>query len=161
MKTVWKVFDKTIDFLLAICVFAIAAICLSQIFARFIVNSSIPWSDEACRYLFVVTVSLGASVCVRDKCLIAVDLIPEKLKGTARFLYILILNIMVILFAIVLLVYGYQFAQMNMKQISSSMHIPMGVVYMVLSLSGLLIIVSTLRNIVYDCLARVKRGGNV
>jgi TRAP-type C4-dicarboxylate transport system permease small subunit len=158
LKTVWKAFDTALNYILAICVLTITVLCLSQIFARFIINSSISWSDEACRYLFVITVSLGAGVCVRDRCLIAVDLIPQKLNGMFRFYYILILNILVICIAYVLLVYGYQFAQMNMKQLSSSMHIPMGIVYMVLSLSGLLIIISTLRNIVSDFKGRKKKG---
>ncbi len=161
MKTVWKVFDMVLNYILAICVLAIVIICLSQIFARFVINSSISWSDEACRYLFVITVSLGAGVCVRDRCLIAVDLIPQKLKGVSQFIYILVLNILVICMAVVLMVYGYQFAQMNMKQVSSSLHIPMGIVYMVLSLSGLLILISTLRNIVSDVSAKVKKGGSL
>jgi len=161
MKTVWKVFDSILNSILALCVLSIAVLCLAQIFARFIVNSSLSWSDEACRYLFVVTVSLGAGVCVRDRCLIAVDLIPQKLKGNARFFYTLALNLLMLCIAYVLLVYGYQFAQMNMKQISSSLHIPMGIVYMVLSVSGLLIIISTLRNIVADIVSKVKKGGSV
>lgn len=161
MKTVWKVFDATLNWILAICVVAITVICLSQIFARFVINSSIPWSDEACRYLFVVTVSLGASVCVRDRSLIAVDLIPQKLKGRFKFYYSLALNILVMCMAYILMVYGYRFAQMNMKQQSSSIQIPMGVVYLVLSLSGLLIIVSTLRNIVYDFMEDKKKGKNI
>ena len=161
MKTAWKIFDTILNSILALCVLGIAVICLAQIFARFVVNSSLPWSDEACRYLFVITVSLGAGVCVRDKCLIAVDLIPLQLKGNVQFFYVLALNILVMCIAYVFLVYGYQFAQMNMKQISSSLHIPMGVVYMVLSLSGLLIIISTLRNIVSDFMSRVKKGGSV
>ena len=161
MKTVLKVFDTALNYILAICVLAITVICLSQIVARFIINSSIPWSDEACRFLFVITVSLGAGVCVRDRCLIAVDLIPEKLKGTAKFIYILVLNLLVICIGIVLLVYGYQFAQMNMKQVSSCLHIPMGQIYMVLSLSGLLISISAFRNIVIDFQSRAKKGGNI
>jgi len=143
------------------CVLAITLICLAQIFARFIVNSSLPWSDEACRYLFVITVSLGAGVCVRDRNLIAVDLIPQKLKGKVRFYYALVLNILVMCMAYVLLVYGYRFALMNMKQLSSSMQIPMGIVYLVLSLSGLLIIISTLRNIVYDFKERDDKGKTI
>jgi len=63
--------------------------------------------------------------------------------------------------AYVLLVYGYRFAQMNMEQLSSSLHIPMGIVYLVLSLSGLLIIISTLRNIVFDFKERRKKGNNI
>jgi len=161
LKTVWKVFDATLNWILAMCVLAITLICLAQIFARFIVNSSLPWSDEACRYLFVITVSLGAGVCVRDRNLIAVDLIPQKLKGKVRFYYALVLNILVMCMAYVLLVYGYRFALMNMKQLSSSMQIPMGIVYLVLSLSGLLIIISTLRNIVYDFKERDDKGKTI
>jgi C4-dicarboxylate transporter DctQ subunit len=161
VKTLWKIFDATLNWILAICVLAITLICLAQIFARFIVNSSLPWSDEACRYLFVITVSLGAGVCVRDRNLIAVDLIPQKLKGKIRFYYVLVLNILVMCMAYVLLVYGYRFAQMNMKQLSSSMQIPMGIVYLVLSLSGLLIIISTLRNIVYDYMERDEKGKTI
>lgn len=62
--------------------------------------------------------------------------------------------------AYVLLVYGYRFAKMNMKQLSSSMQIPMGIVYMIISLSGLLIIIYTLRNIVFDFKARANKGKN-
>lgn len=161
MKTVWKVFDTILNFILAICVSAITIICLAQIFARFVINASIPWSDEACRYLFVITVSLGAGVCVRDRSLIAVDLIPEKLKGRVKLYYSLVLNILVMCFAYVLLVYGYRFAQMNIKQQSSSIQIPMGIIYMVLSLCGLLIIINTLRNIAYDFMGRQKKGRNI
>ena len=143
------------------CGLAITIICLSQIFARFVINSSIPWADEACRFLFVVTVSLGTGVCVRDRSLIAVDLIPEKLKGSVKFYYSLALNILLMCMAYVLLVYGYRFAQMNMMQLSSSMQIPMGIVYLVLSLSGLLIIIYTLRNIVFDFKERAKKGKNI
>lgn len=160
MKTVWKVCDATLNFLLALCSLAITIICLSQIFARFILNSSIPWADEACRFLFVICVSLGAGVCVRDRSLIAVDLIPEKLKGRVKFNYSLVLNILLMCMAYVLLVYGYRFAKMNMKQLSSSMQIPMGIVYMIISLSGLLIIIYTLRNIVFDFKARANKGKN-
>jgi TRAP-type C4-dicarboxylate transport system permease small subunit len=106
----------------------------------------------------VITVCLGAGVCVRDRCLIAVDLIPQKLAGMAGYFYGLVLNILVMCMAYVLLVYGYRFALMNMKQVSSSMHIPMGMVYLVLSLSGLLIIISTLRNMVVDFRKREKKG---
>jgi TRAP-type C4-dicarboxylate transport system permease small subunit len=111
--------------------------------------------------LFVVVVSLGAGVCVRDRCLIAVDLIPEKLKGMAKFYYILFLNILVMCMAYILLVYGFRFAQMNMQQLSSSMYIPMGIVYMVLSLSGLLIMISMLRNIAFDFRNMKKQGRNI
>jgi len=161
LKTVWKAFDTALNYTLAICVLAITVICLSQIFARFIINSSLPWSDEACRYLFVVTVSLGAGVCVRDRNLIAVDLIPQKLKGAVGFYYVLVLNVLVMCMAYVLLVYGYRFAEMNMEQLSSSLHIPMGIVYLILSLSGLLIIISTIRNIVFDFKERRKKGKNI
>ena len=104
--------------------------------------------------------SLGAGVCVRDRNLIAVDLIPQKLKGKIRFYYILALNFLVMCMAYVLLVYGYRFAQMNMMQLSSSMQIPMGIVYLILSLSGLLSIISTLRNIFYDFKDRDAKGMN-
>jgi TRAP-type C4-dicarboxylate transport system permease small subunit len=161
LKTFWKAFDTSLDLVLALCVLAITLICLSQIVARFIINSSISWSDEACRYLFVVVVSLGAGVCVRDRNLIAVDLIPAKLKGKVKFFYVLVLNILVMCMAYVLLVYGFRFARMNMQQLSSSMYIPMGIVYMVLSLSGLLIIVSTLRNIAFDINEAKQQGWNI
>ena len=49
----------------------------------------------------------------------------------------------------------------NMMQLSSSMQIPMGIVYLVLSLSGLLIIISTLRNIVYDFMERDDKGKTI
>lgn len=53
MKQFWKVLDGLVNFLLALGILGVAVVCFAQIVARSIFNSSIMWSGEASRYLFV------------------------------------------------------------------------------------------------------------
>lgn len=148
MSKFWKVLDFVLDGLVTLAMIAIAVICVSQIIARFIFKVSIVWANEASCYLFVYVVFMGAFILVRDKGFICMDLIQSKIPQKGRFLYDLLLQILLVVYAAVFAIYGYQFAARNAIQVSSAMHLPMNLVYSIIPISGCLMIVFSLKNIV-------------
>ena len=148
MAKFWKVLDNVMDALITAAMIGIAVICISQIISRFVFKHSIVWANEASCFLFVYVVFLGAFILIRDKGFIRMDLIQSKIPAKGRFVYDLLLQILVIVYAVVFLIYGFEFAQRNAIQVSGAMHLPMNVVYMIMPVSGFFMILYSLRNIV-------------
>jgi len=160
MKTFWKIMDTLMDTLLAILLFAIAVICIAEILSRTLIGPSIMWSNEASRYLFVYVVFVGAAVLTRDDDFIRMDLIQAKIPGKVRYYYDMVLQLLIICYAIVMLKNGYAFALKNGIQRSSAMHIPMNYLYMIMPVSGFMIILYALRNIVRETRKNFGKGGH-
>ncbi len=148
MAKFWKVLDTVMDTLTTIAMIGIAGTCIMQIISRFIFKHSIIWANEASCFLFVYVVFMGAFILIRDNGFIRMDLIQSKIPKKGRFIYDLILQILVIVYAFVFLIFGFQFAQRNSIQVSGAMHLPMNVVYSIMPVSGFFMIIYSLRNIV-------------
>lgn len=161
MKTVWKIVDFVIDILLAIGMLGIVIMCMSEIIARNIFSSSISWSGEAARYFFVYVVFIGAAALARDRDYICMDLLKVKVPDSIRFYYNLALDIALMIFAIVLMYSGYGLAVRNSIQVSAALGLPKNIVYMVMPISGVLIIVYTIRNIYNDIIQKFQEGNQL
>jgi TRAP-type C4-dicarboxylate transport system, small permease component len=129
--------DKTIEYLVFVSSFGFAVVSVLQIFCRVVLNNSLPWSEEAARYLFVLTVFFGAILCVNDKMHTSVDILLEHLPFKAKRWHGLAVYGLMFFFCMYLMVYGWQIAMRNMHQISSAMRIPIGYVYLCIPVSGL------------------------
>ena len=61
------------DWLLVVQIGLIVTIVLAAVFFRYVINHSLPWSDEAARYLFVWLTLLGSSAVLRERAHIRVE----------------------------------------------------------------------------------------
>ena len=84
MKKFFRGFDLVIDVLMILCSVGFVTLAFAQVVCRFVLNSSLTWSEELCRYLFVEMVFLGAGVCVLEKKHASVDIIVNLLPAGAR-----------------------------------------------------------------------------
>lgn len=53
MKKFFRGFDLVIDVLMILCSVGFVTLAFAQVVCRFVLNSSLTWSEELCRYLFV------------------------------------------------------------------------------------------------------------
>jgi len=86
---------------------------------------------------------LGASYASGNKMHLAVDVLVERLKGKNRAVAELIIQSLVFLFALLVMVIGglrLVIVTLTLNQISASLHIKLGYVYLVIPLSGALIL---------------------
>lgn len=137
-------FRKIIDRILAISVSALMTILLVtvvwQVFSRYVLKDPSSFTDELARYLLIWVALLGAAYATGKKLHIAIDLLKSRFSSLwlDRFIYILIG-----LFAFfTLIVGGWRLVDitLSLNQTSSALQMPLGYVYLVLPISGVMII---------------------
>jgi TRAP-type C4-dicarboxylate transport system permease small subunit len=115
---------------------------LWQVFTRFVLSDPSSYTDELARFLLIWIGLLGAAYAAGCKMHLAIDVLPSKLEGRARFYLAVVVEGFVFLFALAVLVIGgssLMALTLTLGQTSTALHIPIGYVYLVLPLSGLLI----------------------
>jgi TRAP-type C4-dicarboxylate transport system permease small subunit len=70
---------KFIGFLFA----AMLLLVTAQIVFRFVLEISVPWTEDVSRLLFVYVVYLGASVAFQERAMIVIDTVPSIWPGSA------------------------------------------------------------------------------
>lgn len=120
------------------------AIVAAQVFARYILNHSLFWSEELARYLLVWLAVLGATAAFRRGLHPGLDLFHGRLSpAAARGLQILT-GLVSLFFFMVLIVHGARFAWFVRAQISPALQLPKWIIFSILPLGGALFAVHAL-----------------
>lgn len=144
---------QRIDIILERFVAAILAILvidvLWQVISRYVLSSPSSFTDELAGFLLIWVGLFGAAYVAGKKEHLAIDLLLQR-SGPARkkFLEIFI-SICIILFALTVLVIGgtwLVYTRFALEVKSAALQIPLGYVYIVLPVSGLLIVYFTIDN---------------
>ena len=111
-----------------------------QIVARNIFSRSFENFEELPRFLLIWVTFLGAAVVFREAGHLGVEffvnLLPKKIKYYAMILS----NIFNTLFILLLIFVGGKIAMLTMVQRSIQMRVPVGLVYMVIPISGIIML---------------------
>jgi len=150
MQQVKQVVDRGLGVLL-IGLMGISVVnVLWQVFSRFVLAAPSSFTQELARFLLIWIGVLGAGYSVGQRDHLAFDLLPERLEGRAReWLHILIQGF-VITFAVAVMIVGglrLVYIQLTLGQTSASLGLPIGGVYLVLPLSGLVMVFYALGHI--------------
>jgi len=138
-----KIIDKLLGWLVTIFMGILVINVLWQVASRFLLGDPSSFTDELAGYLLIWVGLLGAAYATGQKQHLAIDLLSAKLSDKGKKLQTLFINIIIAVFALVVLVIGggnLVFITFYLGQISSALQIPVGYVYVVLPLSGLFII---------------------
>jgi len=114
-----------------------------QIIMRSIFNSSITWSEELTRYIFIWQIWLGVSIAQRDNEHIYLEIVNNLVKNQKIKECIQVAaNLIMIAFNGFLVVKGFELVRQMMARgnVSSAMRMPMYYVYLALPVSSLLMI---------------------
>lgn len=133
-----KVLERFLIILMAVNVLNV----LWQVFTRFILKNPSSFTEELARYLLIWVGLLGASYAAGQKMHLAIDVILKSLEGKVRELAELCIQLFIFLFSLfVMVIGGFRLVAITLKlnQISAALQIQLGYVYLVLPLSGLLI----------------------
>lgn len=119
---------------------------LWQVFTRWALPMPSSYTEELARYLLVWLGLLGGAFAVGRKLHLAIELFPSRLEGRARHRVEVGIEAAVGLFALVVMVGGgLRLVQLTLGfgQTSAALGLPLGAVYAVIPLSGLLIVFYT------------------
>jgi len=118
-------------------------VVFAQVFFRYVVQYSLPWTEEIARYIMVWITFLGAALAVErgahPKVVAFVSALPENIQKVVN----VFAHLISILFYSLVVYYGYYICILNWIQPSPILRIPMGIIFIVFPISGLLLILNT------------------
>jgi TRAP-type C4-dicarboxylate transport system permease small subunit len=126
--------------------------------SRFILGHPSSFTDELAGYLLIWVGLLGAAYSTGMRQHLAIDLISKKFSEVGRKRLQILINLLIISFALIVLIIGGSnlvYITFHLKQISSALQIRIGYVYLVIPISGLFIIYYALDDI--NSILKAKR----
>ncbi|MFC6858727.1 TRAP transporter small permease [Zunongwangia atlantica] len=145
-----KVLDKLLGGALVLLMSFIVLAVLWQVFSRYVLQNPSSVTEEIARYLLIWIGLLGAAYASGQQEHLSINILPPKLNPENRIKLMIFINILIIAFCVtVLIIGGGNLVLMNIElgQNSAALHLPLSVVYMVIPISGVLIIIYKLNEI--------------
>ncbi len=142
MKKIIYCADAFLKAALLITVTAMVSNVIWQVATRFLLNDPSSFTEEIARFLLIWLGLLGGCYAYRNNAHIGLDIVSKKLTGKTKTFISFTSLAVVALFSVIVLMYGggkLVLLTLSLKQSSSSLGIPMGYIYVVIPISGLLI----------------------
>lgn len=146
-----NIVDKILERAVVILMGALVLDVLWQVASRYLFQDPSSFTDELAGFLLIWVGLLGAAWAAGMKQHLAIDLLAQKLSPERRKYLDILVNILVLLFALAVMVIGgiwLVYTRFYLGQISAAMQIPLGYVYFVVPLSGFLIMFYSIDEIV-------------
>jgi TRAP-type C4-dicarboxylate transport system permease small subunit len=116
---------------------------LWQVLSRYILSSPSSFTDELAGFLLIWVGLLGAAYVTGKKEHLAIDLLIQKSKIERQIKLRFIINLSIAVFALFVMLIGGSWLVITRFQFnvsSAALHLPLGIVYLVIPISGLLIL---------------------
>jgi TRAP-type C4-dicarboxylate transport system permease small subunit len=145
MKRSELIFNKVNKFLewFLVAIFALLVLdVLFQVFSRYILGTSFTWTEEFARFSLIWMTILGAAYLNAKREHLSMDFIYEKLSDANKKKVAILIEVFIFLFALIVMVIGggnLVYTTLHLEQLSGTLRIPLGYVYSIMPISGLLI----------------------
>ncbi|MCY4171058.1 MAG: TRAP transporter small permease [Bacteroidetes bacterium] len=134
--------DKLLAALIATLSGVLVLDVLWQVFTRFVLDNPSSWTEELARYLMIWVGLIGAAYAAGRRLHLSLDLLPTALTGRRLHTLRIIIESLIIIFALSALVAGglrLVWVMLALGQTSASLQLPLGYVYIAVPLSGVFI----------------------
>jgi len=136
----------------------LVVLCFSQVVARYVLRTSLSWSEELVRYLLLWFGMLTAGYCFKLKAHIALVFVFKKLPFLFRkIINIFIFAVLNIIF-LVMIIWGFKYAYMGKDIYSSTINLPMVFVYAAIPVGGGIMLYYNIINFYTSFLKNKKYG---
>lgn len=130
LEKIFALFQKLMLGLITLALAAMMCVIVVQVFTRYVIFYSLPWSEELSRYLFVFIVVCGINIAVSREKLIKIDAVQNSFKSLRVRLGFDIMHAIVGLVACILIaIYCTDLFPVGRVQKSPAMRIPMIIMY--------------------------------
>lgn len=149
MQGLRDLLDKLLMFICVVLFIEMTIVGTYQIVTRYFFNSPSTVSEEIVTYSFTWLSILGAAYVFGKRGHLAMTFLSSKFTGKSRLFLDLFSEVLVVLTAVMLLVYGgYIMSVENSTQETASLGISMGLMYAVLPIAGVIICIYGLLNLI-------------
>lgn len=134
------IINKILDYLSILLFSVLFIVMLCQIFFRYVLHSPLVWSEELSRYLFVWICYLGWILATRNKTHIKIDFVINIFPKRLKFFVQVAMQLLVMIFILVLMYYGYQMMQRSINTSAVALPISFALVYGIVPISTMFIL---------------------
>lgn len=142
--------DKILGWFLVTLMVIIVLAVLWQVFSRYVLQAPSSVTEELARYLLIWIGILGAAYASGQQEHLAINLLEEKLDKKKQKQLRILINLLIISFSLTVLIIGganLVYVNYDLGQSSAALKIPLFIVYSVIPLSGILIIMYKINEI--------------
>lgn len=153
MNTYQKVMDritKVIFILTGIMMSMMVLIITWQVFSRFVLNYTPRWSEEFTIVLLLYTGFLGASLAYRERMHIGIKLFLSMMSPKLRNRVYMLIDLSIGLFSIFMIIWGAGFSWMMRNQTLPATKIPVGMSYLPIPITGVLLLLFVIEKLIRD-----------
>lgn len=141
LSEIFFVFNKYIMLALII---EMVIVIIFNTFGRYVLNSALHWTEEITRYSFVWATFLGAACAYKQRGLIGVSFVIDRINPKFKLVVSMIVETIVGIFLIMGIIYGTQMTILASGQTAPVSHIPMSFIYVSIPISCTMMLVSAL-----------------
>lgn len=142
--------DRVIEIFLVALMSLLVLDVLWQVFSRYVLTNPSSFTDELAGFLLIWVGLLGAAYVAGKNEHLAIDLLLRKLKGKKQRRLQIIINLIVGLFALFVMCIGgtwLVYTRFYLGVNSAALALPLGYVYFIVPISGILILYYSVDNI--------------
>lgn len=103
---------------------------LIQIYARFFMENTPAWTEEASRILFIYAISFASGLAYKQNYFVFLDLISGRISSESEVILKNIVNVIVFLLFLVMTVYSVTYIKLGLAESSPSLGINMSVSFL-------------------------------
>ena len=150
------------EVLLSFFLFIMLIICTLQVIYRYVLQSSLSWSEECARYIFVWIVWVAAAYATKRMRHLRITFLKEVAPSNKQWIFDLFSLIMMLLFAII---FGSAAVQVTLRvaqtgQLSPAMLLPMWLPYLSVPVGIILLGFRSIQNILHILKEHQPKGAN-
>ena len=149
MKRLYDFLNRAIEGLLVVIFSLLVLDVLWQVFGRFVLGRPFSFTEEFARFALIWLTILGAAYLNGRREHLSMDYWLNKLPPAARARRLRIIELLMAGFALVVMVIGggnLVYTTLRLGQTSAAMQVPLGLVYAIVPVSGLLILFFSVYN---------------
>ena len=136
MRRFFEVLDRGVEWLVVVFFAVILMVALIQVGNRFVINSSLSWSEEAQIFGHIWIVFLGIPIALRRGSHLYIETFCDKLPVRARFVFNFSVELLWGAFGVSLAVLGWMVANVAHMQESPGLEMPMSWPYGAMVVGG-------------------------
>jgi len=92
---------------------------------RYAFNDPLLWTEEAARYLMIWMALVGASITLKRREHVGIEIVVNKFKPKIRKIIRVVINLFILYFLYILIIHGYKMAAGARSQLSPALRISM------------------------------------
>ncbi len=138
--------EKGVIFLSAFLLLVLVTLVCVQVFARYLLNTSVSWISDVSVTLMMWVGLLGAAGCIWTNAHMRLNLVLEKLPKALRPWVLIMIDLLLGAFSAVIFAMGIELVTQTMGGFMPTLPIPLGVTYLVLPFSACLMMLFSVMN---------------